>query len=238
METTTINEELESQALAWPGRAQALTVTDQISHDRAADMVIEVVTLRRRIEEFWKPIKGAAKKAHQTAVDAEKRLLDPLQKAEAALKTGIGEWERRQKWLRQEEQRQLEEAQRQADEEARIARAHAAAANGAAQEAIEEILETPVVQAAAVVAPTFAKAKGVATRTVWHAEVTDLRALCRAIADGKVAVVDGAVAIPPLVQANLPVLNQMARALKENFAVPGCRAVAETDVAVRKRVTS
>jgi len=225
-ERPTTDNELETQALAWPERASALAVTDQASHDRAAALVIEVVELRRRVQKHHAPIKEAAHKAHRAAVDAEKRLLDPLQRAEATLKKAIGAWEDWREHLRQEEQRKLEEAQHQADEEARIARAQEALEQDAPQERIEEILETPVVQRPAAVAPTYEKTKGVTRRVEWRAEVTDPQALCRAIGAGE--------APAHFVQANLPVLNGLARSLKENFNVPGCRAVAETTVSVRR----
>jgi len=69
------------------------------------------------------------------------------------------------------------------------------------------------------VAPTFTKTKGFSSRENWSAEVTDIKALCRAVADGKTA--------ENLVGANMPALNQMARAMKQAFNVPGVRAVKE-----------
>ena len=53
-------------------------------------------------------------------------------------------------------------------------------------------------------------------REVWSAEVTDIKALCRAVADGK--------ASTECVMANMPVLNRMASALKATMNIPGVRA--------------
>jgi hypothetical protein len=50
---------------------------------------------------------------------------------------------------------------------------------------------------------------------VWGAEVRDIKALCRAIAEGK--------ASPNLVTPNMPALNKLATALKETMNVPGVR---------------
>ena len=218
-------KELEEKALTWPQRASQITITDQPTYDRAAEMVVQIVTLRKRVVEHHAPIKKATHDAHKAAVAAEKKLLDPLQQAEMMLKRSIGAWDQEQENKRLEAQRQLEEAQRKADEEARLSLAAEAEENGADAETVDEILETPVVAPVAVAQPTYQKANGVNTFLRWRAEVVDLKALCRAVADGK--------ASSMLVQANMVALNQMARAQKQTFSVPGVKAISESSVAVR-----
>lgn len=219
-------KQLESTALAWPDRANAITIVDQPSYDQATCLVIEIADLKWRIIDHHKPIKDAAFAAHKVAVAAEKRLLDPLQQADTTLRRAIGNWEQEQERIRREAQRKLEEAQRKADEEARIALAVEAETNGAEEETVAEILNTPVVLPAAVAPPTFQRANGVGTQQRWRAELVDIKALCRAVADGK--------ASTEYVQANLVALNGLARAMKGTFNVAGCRAVPETTVAVRR----
>jgi hypothetical protein len=51
---------MESTALSWPARAQAIIVRDQQTYDAAAELVVEIVTLERQIIEHHKPIKEAA----------------------------------------------------------------------------------------------------------------------------------------------------------------------------------
>ena len=65
-------------------------------------------------------------------------------------------------------------------------------------------------------------AAGIGTKEKWSAQVTDIKLLCRAIAEGKVST--------EFVLPNTAALNQMARAQKQTFAVPGCRAVREVSV--------
>lgn len=219
-------EVLEEAALAWPDRAKAIVISDQPSYDKAALVLGDIVDLRKKIIAHHKPIKEATNNAHKTAVAAEKKLLEPIQNAERIIKDAIGDWDREQQRLLQEEQRKLQEAQRKADEEARLALAAEAEANGAPEETVDEILETTVVQPALVVQPTYQAARGVSTQQRWKAQVTDIKALCRAIADGKAAVT--------LVQANMPALNNMARAMRESFNIAGCKAVTETVVGVRR----
>ena len=77
---------------------------------------------------------------------------------------------------------------------------------------------TPPIQAAP-------KVEGVSFRDLWSAEVTDLLALARAVADGVVA--------PTLLIPNQPALNKMAVALKGELRIPGVVARCERISAVR-----
>jgi len=223
VETTEV-EQMEQVALAWPDRAKAITITDQETYNTAASFLGDIVGLRKEIQAHHKPIKDAAHKAHKAAVAAEKKLLDPIAQAEQIIKTAIGNWDREQERLQQEKQRQLEEAQHKADEEARLALAQEAEENGATEETVDEILTTPVVRPAIVAKPVYAKATGVSTQKRWKAEVVDIKALCRAVANGQ--------ASTELVQPNMVALNGMARAMRQTFNIPGCKAVTETSVAV------
>lgn len=218
---------IERTALAWPDRVARIRIIDQQSYDDAYVLVTEIVTLRRRIQEHHKPLKDKAFAAHKAIVAAEKKMLDPLQQAETAIKRALGAWYDEQDRLRREEQARLEAAQRKADEEARLALAVEAEQNGATSDTLEEILDTPVVAPAIVAQPTYRRANGISTQQRWRAEVIDLKALCLAIGQGRASI--------NLVMANLPALNSMARAMKQTFSVPGCKAVAETAVAVQAR---
>jgi len=219
---------MEQTALAWPDRARAITITDQDTYNKAAMVLVEIVRLRKDIKAHHKPIKDATNKAHKEAVAAEKKLLEPIAQAESIIKGTVGQWDAEQERLRLAEQRRLQEAQRKAGEEARLALAAEAEANGATDETVEEILDTPVVQPAIVAKPTFQKANGVSRQERWGAEVVDIKALCRAVADGQAA--------PTMVLPNMVALNSMARAMRSTFNVPGCKAVTTTSVAVRSAV--
>ena len=218
-------KELETKALSWPAKAQTIAITNQQTYNDAAEFVVHIVGLRKRIVEHHAPIKTATHKAHKEAVKAEKKLLDPLAQAETIIKRALSAWDTEQDRLRREAQRKLDEAQRKTEEQAQLDLAMEAEESGATEETVTEILETPVVAPAIVAAPTFQKASGVSTRQTWKAEVVDIKLLCKAIAEGWVA--------PNMVQANMVALNQMARAMKQSFNVPGCKAVPENSVSVR-----
>ena len=218
-------KELEQTALSWPAKAQAIAITNQVSYDDAAEFIVRIVGLRKQVIEHHAPVKLATHKAHKEAVAAEKKLLDPLRQAETIIKRAISDWDAQQERIRMEEQRKLEAAQRKADDDARLALAQEAEENGATEETVDEILETPVVVPAIVAAPTYQRTSGISTTKRWRAEVVDIKALCRAIGDGK--------APSNLVLPNMTALNGLARALKESFNTPGCKAVTDSSVSVR-----
>lgn len=68
--------------------------------------------------------------------------------------------------------------------------------------------------------------KQVLPESAWHAELTDLKALCRAIAEGRVPA--------SLVTVNQAEANRMASALKSTMQVPGLLAVENMSVAARR----
>lgn len=215
------DEQLQSQALTLAEQARALRVIDQQSFDLAADKLRGVVALRKEIQGHYKPLKDAANEAHKRICDAERSMLAPVQEAESVLKQSVASYETTIR-------RQREEAERKAREEAERARLEeiereieAAEASGASPEEVQTIIETPVViPTPRVVAPAVqhTPARGVTTVQTFSAEVVNIMALCRAIADGAVSA--------NLVAPNMSALNQMARAMKNTFNIPGCRVVA------------
>ena len=86
-------------------------------------------------------------------------------------------------------------------------------------------LAAATMPAAPVIHMPAPKATGVSSRTIWKHEVTDLRALARAVADGIVP--------PTAIQPNDSYLGQRARADKEHTHIPGVRVFPDTSVAVR-----
>jgi len=226
MATELKEKELENQALSWPEKAQAITIVDQGSYDKATGLLIDIAALEKEIIDHHKPIKDAAFAAHKAAVAAEKRLLDPLAQAKGILKGGIGVWMREQERIRQEAERKAREEQARLEEEARLKLAVQAEEMGASEETTEEILSTPMPVEIPVVPPTYQKTKGVSAGQRWRAEVYNIKMLCAAIAEGK--------ASSEMVQPNMTALNAMARAMKSTFNLPGVRAVPETTVSVRR----
>lgn len=220
---------METTALSWPQRAEAIVIADQDSYTSAAELLVDITSLERQVVEHHAPIKAAAWNAHKVAVAAEKKLLEPLNVAKGIIKARLVGWTQEQERIRLEAQRKAEEEARILEEEQRLQLAAEAEEAGAPEETVQEILEMPTVMVPVpVVRPTFQRAPGVSTSQRWKAQVVDIRALCRAVADGR--------ASTELVQPNLVALNNMARAMKQTMNIPGVKAVPETTVAVRRAI--
>jgi hypothetical protein len=217
--------ELEQQALTWPEKAKAITIRDQETYNQAAGLLISIAALEKQIIDHHADPKRKAFESHRAICAAEKRLLDPLQDAKTVVKHSIGAWEQEQERIRRESERKALEQARIHEEEARLSLAVQAEQLGATEETKQEILNTPIPMPTLVAKPTFNRAAGLSTSQRWKAEVTDIKSLCRAVADGK--------ASTELVQGNMTALNAMARAMKSTLNIPGVRAIPETGVTVR-----
>ena len=219
-------KELEKTALAWPEQAGSVEIIDQETYDDAAELIKRIVAVRKEVVAHHKPIKDAANKAHKEAIAAEKRLLEPLQKAESLIKTKLLAWDREQERIREAERKRLEEEQRKREEEERLELAAQLEESGAPEEVVNEALDTPMPVAPIITAPkTYEKASGISTRTLYSAEVMNLRVLCAAVGAGT--------APETLVQPNQVALNGLARSMKEAFKVPGCKLLKSESMTVR-----
>lgn len=219
--------QLETEALSWPDKAKAVAITDQATYTSASQMLIGIKGLRKQIDEtFDGPIQKAFQ-AHRAIIDSKRKVEAPLIEAERIIKDGISAFEIEQRRIQQEAERKaMEESERQA-EQLRLENAVAAEQMGASAEVVEEILESPIPVVPAPVAPTFQRAEGISTRASYKAQVTDIKALCRAVAEGKASV--------ECVMPNMPVLNGLARSLKSTMQIPGVRVITDTIVNARAR---
>ena len=80
-------------------------------------------------------------------------------------------------------------------------------------------MEEPVYVPPVIVPKATPKVQGVSYREVWNAECYDIKALCKAVAEGRVST--------ECVMPNQVALNKMATALKATMAntVPGVKAI-------------
>jgi hypothetical protein len=221
------NTALETAAMTWPEKATAMRVVDQTSHDEAGAALVALASLEKQIIAHHAEPKQKAFEAHKAIVAAEKRLLEPLQQARRITSSKITTWESEQRRIQQELQRRAQEESDRLAREAALAAAVQAEEAGAPEEAVTQILESPPVVVAPVVAPTFQKATGIAATERWHAAVTSLKMLCQAVIDGKIP--------ETAVEANMVWLNARARSDKEHFNVPGAKAVKEIGTRVNTR---
>jgi hypothetical protein len=226
MATEIIEVDLEREALSWPRHAKEIQIRDQAAYTRAGSLLVDISALEAQIQRHHKPIKETAFAAHKAAVAAEKRLLDPLLEAKAILKRGIAEWEIEQERVRQEAEREARAEAARLEQDLRLQQAVLAEEQGATPDAVAEVLETPIPIPAPVITATFERVRGVGTQQRWKAQVVDIRALCRAVAEGRLA--------ETYVEPNMAALNSRARAEKSAMNIPGVKAVPETTVTVRR----
>lgn len=224
MMTAPATPELEQRALSLPEQARALTITDDASFGVAAEQLKGIVTLRREITEHHAPLKQAAWDSHRAIVAAEKKLLDPVAEAESIIKRAIATYTEEQQRIAAEAERQARiEAERRTEEE-RLAAAVEAVEQGASEAEAQAIYEMPV--AVPYVAPTRSvpRIAGISTPVTYAAEALDIKLLCKSIAEGTTPA--------HFVTPNMTAINQQARAMRESFNVPGCRAVKGTNTRV------
>lgn len=216
---------MEETALTWPERATAITIIDQASYDLAANTLIEIAEIEKQIKAHHAPMKTTAHNAHKAAVIAEKKFLDPLVTAKSTIKRAISSWEVEQRKIREEAEREAREKARKEEEEIRLAKALEAEKAGKSEAEVEKIIDTPVEVKVEPVKPAFIPSANVGTRETWKAEVIDINLLCQAVANGEAPILS--------VLANMPFLNTAVRAAKENFKIPGVKAVKETSIVTR-----
>lgn len=215
---------LESRALIAPADAQALAITDQRSFEAAAEFVKGLVTLRNEIIEDFADSKKKAWDAHRAICAQEAKHLAPVADAERIVKSKLSAWQQEQLRIQAEAAHQARiEANRRAEEE-RLAAAVEAEEQGASEVEVQAVLEMPVVVPLVRPMPSQPKVQGVSMVDTYGAEVTDVKALCKSIAEG----------ITPVhfVSPNMTAINQQARAMRESFNVPGCRVVKSTNTRV------
>lgn len=209
--------EVESKALTIVDQAKAITVTDADTYTIAGNMWKDLGDMMDKIDETFNPLIEAAHRSHKAALAKKAEFYNPLKEARTNIKKLMSDYDQKQERLRQEEQRRLEVEARRQEEERRLQDAILAEELGETEEA-SAILEEPV-QVAPVIVPkaTPKLPGGPVYREVWSAQVTNIKALCKAVADGRVS--------KECVQANMPALNKMATALKRTMNIPGVQAV-------------
>lgn len=203
--------------------ATGLTISDDATMEKGKEYLLEVKRRAKEVEEVFGPAKDAAHTAHKAASDLFNSAMDPVKAAEKLIKAAIGTYQVEINRRAEEERKRL---QAEADKEA--AATHAAnvkklEAAGVSEE--QAAVQAPIVKVKKVKVTAAAEVKGVSTKTTWGAEVTDIKKLCAAVANGTLD--------PKFIDANMPELNAIARIEKDKMMVPGVKAVSKTSVVGR-----
>lgn len=219
MDTETTNIiEVEQEALTLRSNLSSLTITSQDSYNAAVTARVEAKAWLKEAEAYFDALIKPAYVAYKNILEAKKKIIEPVEGTVKVINGALIAWDTEQERIRRVAQAKLEEEARQRAEEEWIAKAVELEAAGASAEAVEQLLEEPVVVTEIAVAePTYQKSGAVAYRNNYSAEVTDIKALIKWIAKNPTQA--------NLVQPNQSVLNSLARSLKETMDIPGVRLV-------------
>ncbi len=213
-------ETLGNQAVLY---AKSVSITNNEQYEEAAGYLKEIKSRVKAVKEYWAEPKARAKAAHQSVVDREKAMLEPLNSAEGIIKrtmvvfqNAVAEAQRRaeaeaRKRQQEEAERMMQEAIK-AEEQGNEAEAHIAMAMA---EMVED-MKTPIPNA--IEKP---KAAGISTRKVWKARVVDA---------SLVPVNVNGVEIRPI---SLPALDKLAGMTRGSVQIPGVEVYEETIIAAR-----
>lgn len=212
---------LAQQAQDMLASAEAFQIATAADYQQAAENLKAVKGRQKQLTALRETLTKPMLAALEAARDLFRRPEALLAAAEAMLKRAMSVYDEAQERERLEAQRKLDEA---AERERRKLeqQAERAAAKGNIEKA-NELQERAAMTVAPIVQQGKPAVAGISRRETWHADVTDLRALVRGVADGNVPLA--------ALQANQKFLNGQARALRAELRYPGVRAVPERTIA-------
>lgn len=212
--------------------ASTLVVEDDEAYAGAGEFLLGIRALRQQIAEHFEPHIKRAFEAHRGLTSARAEQEKPLIDAESIIKGKLDTYRReRERLAREEAERQRalleQQAREQRDREAAALRAEAASTGDAQIAQMAEAVAAEPVYVPTPVVGGPPKVAGISHRESWTADVTDLQALVRHVADHPEHI--------GLVAPNLPALRQMAKSLKAHLRIPGVRAYDQGGVSASPR---
>lgn len=209
--------------------AKPITITSAIDYTVAAEQMQKVKGISKSLDAARKELTKPLDEEKTKIMDQFKPLIGALYDAECLIKKGMIAFDQEQDRLRRIAEAEAAERARKEREKLE------AQALKAAEKGKDEKAEALIEQAASVVAapvPALApvSVSGIAKKMEYSAEVTDLLALVKAVAEGRAPI--------NMLQADMKVLNGLAKSLKESFdgMYPGVRLVKEAKIAARSSV--
>ena len=146
-------QQLEAQAMTLKGQAMSLTVVDQETYGVAGEFAKNLRTAKKRIQDYFSPIKKAAHETWKGICAKENEAIRPIDEADAHIRKTMNAYLNEQERKRREEQARLEAIEREKarkEQEALLKRAAAAEAKGKTDKAeelfekAEDVYEKPV----------------------------------------------------------------------------------------------
>ena len=210
--------------------AEKMVVDSQPKYDQCADFLKGIKALRAEIDNTFDQNIKDAHALHKSLVATKKLHTDPLDRAEAIVKSKSIVFIREQQQIEEERQRKAAEEARRAEEKRKAeleAQAKAWEAKGNEAKAEERrAAAAEVFVPVPEVAPVFQKATGQAIKKLWKCEVVSVLELCKAIAAGTLP--------ETMVLPNTTALNALARTMEDKKQYPGIKFYSEDSLAVRR----
>lgn len=247
---TTQSGELLQEATRALSEASAYVIDSPDMYELAAGELMQVKKRAKAINELRLSLTRPIDEAKKRIMDLFTPAIERYTQAERTIKDAMLVYDNEQERIRkqkeaearkarEEQERQAREAARAAEEAARAARIAAqeeknAEAKKAAEEAARQAEQAAaqkaaeqqaIVAAPVLVADTKPKVKGVSRRSTYSAEIVDMLALVKAVAEGKQPI--------ELLQPDMKVINGMARSLKHALDIPGVKVVENKDITSR-----
>ena len=204
--------------------ASAIIINSEADYKKAAEFGRMLKQRNAQVTEFFAPMKKAAHEAHKNICDREKAMLDPLKKAEATVKSIMGNWVMEQERIRRAEEERL---RKQAEEEAarKLEEAIKLEEQGKSKEAEAAASTAAVIDTVAkniAVVTDKPKADGVSTTTDW--EITS-------IDSNIVPCTIGGINIRPVDEA---AVKRLIKASNGTIEIPGVKFKAVTRMTFRR----
>lgn len=199
-------------------------VDSYVIHDRSTleSASVDYAAIRARLKELdaqeralKQPLEHAKRQIAEFFAAPRKMLEESAERLNASILCYQLEQESKRREIEAALREQAERRRRQLHEEA--------AGSEAAGRVLEAQLKREMAEATPmpIVAPAE-KIKGLSFPETWHAEVTDIMELIRAVLDGRAPVA--------LIEVNMVVANKLAVSLKGTMNFPGLKAVKKTGV--------
>ena len=207
----------QSQSVAF--EIQAIRhITTVGEYETAGELVKRGQSALKVLDEAYDSIINKAFQAHKEAVAKKAQFYNPIKAAVTSLKKLMSAYQDEEERKRKAEELRLQEEANRKAEEDKLNQAVQVDLMGE-KELAEQMLDAPVEAPVIVVKKEVPKVDGVVFRTTWKGECIDLMTLAKAVVEGLVSV--------NAIQPNAVFINQQARALRETFKIPGCKAWSE-----------
>lgn len=199
--------------------AAVAVVSDSESKQLAVGYGKLLQASEKELAKLYSETKQSIDAIKKPILEAEKLDLGAIKVAKDRLGVIVQAYNKEQGRIHQEAARKAQEEARREAEERRLAEAIAAEQAGEKEEAEQILNEKPMMMAPAIVQKANVKLSGEVEKQTFSAVVTDLAALVRAVADGKVPL--------QAIKADEPWINTQARSFRLGLNYPGV-AVKET----------